>query len=167
MSSLYELKASYQALMERLYDDELPEGAVIDTLDSIEGAIEEKAEGYSKIIRQMEADIEANKAEEKRLANRRKVLENRKEALKENLFNAMKAVGTAKIRAGLFTVSIQKNGGKRKVALDVETAALPHQFLEVELSPDKEALRRYMEEQGVESCEYCHLEEQGESLRIR
>lgn len=165
MPSLYELNASYRNLMERLYDDELPEEAVIDTLDSLEAEIEDKAEGYSKIIRQFDADIESIKEEEARLRSRRTALENRKELLKGNLFNAMKTVGLAKIKTPLFTVSIQKNGGKRSLVLDVEPDKLPVELQKVTIAADNDALRKLLGD--AEMCEYCHLAEQGESLRIR
>lgn len=165
MPSLYELNASYRNLMERLYDDELPEDALIDTLDSIEGAIEDKAEGYSKIIKQFDADIDSINLEVARLTQRKKALENRKELLKGNLFNTMKTVGLAKIKTPLFTVSIQKNGGKRSLVLDVEPDKLPEKYQKITIAANNDALRELMGE--AEMCEYCHLAEQGESLRIR
>ena len=165
MSSLYNLSASYRQLMERLYDEELPEEAIIDTLDSLEGAIEDKADGYGKVIRMIEADIESTKAEEARLHARRKSLERRKDVLKGNLYDAMKTVGLAKIKTALFTVSIRKNGGKRRVELDVPIEALPPEFQKVTIEANNEALRQLMGD--GESCEYCHLAEQGESLSIK
>lgn len=165
MSSLYELNTAYRSLMERLYDEELPEDAIIDTLDSLEGAIEDKADGYGKVIRMLDADIAEIKAEEARLYARRKSLERRKDVLKGNLFDAMKTVGLSKIKTALFTVSIRKNGGKRRVELDVPIEALPPEFQKVTIEANNEALRQYLQEN--ESCEYCHLAEQGESLTIK
>lgn len=165
MSSLYELSASYRNLLDRLYDDELPEEALIDTLDSIESTIEDKADGYGKVMQMLDADIASIKAEENRLAARRKSLERKKEMLKGNLFDAMKTVGIAKIKTALFTVSIRKNGGKRRLELDVPIEALPAEFQKVTIEANNEALRQYLQEN--ESCEYCHLAEQGESLSIK
>lgn len=165
MSSLYELSASYRNLLDRLYDDELPEEALIDTLDSIEGAIEDKADGYCKVMQMLDADIASIKAEENRLAARRKSLERKKEMLKGNLFDAMKTVGIAKIKTALFTVSIRKNGGKRGLILDVEPDKLPVELQKVTIAADNDALRKLLGE--AESCEYCHLAEQGESLTIK
>ena len=164
-NSLYELNASYRNLMERLYDDELPTDAIIDTLDSIEGAIEDKAEGYSKILKQIDADIDGIKEEENRLKQRRIALENRKELLKGNLFTAMKTVGLSKIKTPLFTISIQKNGGKRALILDIEPERLPISFQKITITADNDALRELLGDR--ERCSYCHLAEQGESLRIR
>ena len=165
MSSLYELNTAYRSLMERLYDEELPEEAIIDTLDSLEGAIEDKADGYGKVIRMLDADIEGIKLEESRLYARRKSLERKKEMLKGNLFDAMKTVGLAKIKTALFTVSIRKNGGKRRLELDVPIEALPAEFQKVTIEANNEALRKLMGD--GEQCEYCHLAEQGESLTIK
>lgn len=165
MSKLYELKATYQELMEKLYDEELPEQTIIDTLDSIEEVIDDKANGYCMIIRQFDADINALKEEEARLAKRRKSLESRKDFLKGNLFGAMKTVGKSKITTTMFTINIQKNGGKRALVLDVEPEQLPVEFQKVTIVANDDALRELLGQD--ESCEYCHLAEQGESLRIR
>lgn len=165
MSKLYELKAAYQELMEKLYDDELPEQTIIDTLDSIEGEIEDKTNGYCMIIRQFDADINALKEEETRLAKRRKSLESRKDFLKGNLFGTMKTVGLSKITTPMFTVNIQRNGGKRALVLDVEPDQLPEEFQKITVSANNDALRELLGE--AEACAYCHLAEQGEGLRIR
>jgi hypothetical protein len=166
MSSLYDLRMDYQILLEQLYDSEVPEDILLDTLDSIEAVIEEKADSYAKILRQFDADIENIKAEENRLKQRRISLEGRKDFLKSNLFTAMKAVGLTKIKTPLFTVNIQKNGGKRALVLDVPVEELPDCFRKIEYKADTEALRQWLD--GAEdNCPFCHLEEQGESLRIR
>lgn len=43
MSSLYSMTADYEHVLQMLYDEEYDEQTVIDTLDSIEGAIEDKS----------------------------------------------------------------------------------------------------------------------------
>ena len=43
MNSLYELGNDYAWLLSLLYDEDTDEQTLIDTLDSIEGAIDEKA----------------------------------------------------------------------------------------------------------------------------
>lgn len=166
MSSLYNLRQDYQILLEQLYDGDVSEEILLDTLDSIEGAIEDKADSYARILRQFDADIDKIKAEEARMRSRRMALESRKEFLKSNLYSTMKAVGLKQIKTPLFTVNIQKNGGKRALVLDVPVEELPECFRKVEYKADTEALRQWLD--GAEdNCPFCHLEEQGESLRIR
>lgn len=165
MASLYNLTHDYQTVLDMIYDEAHDEQAVIDTLDSIEGAIEDKAEGYCKIIKQLEADAQAIKEEEMRLRERRIVYENRKERLKQNLFDTMKATGIPKIKTTLFNVGIQKNGGKRRLVLDIEAGMLPAYYREVEYKVNNDRLRESLGD--AEKNEWCHLEEQTESLRIR
>lgn len=165
MSSLYNLRSDYERVMNMMYDDDYDQQTVIDTLDSIESSIEEKAEAYAFIMKNLNADIEAIKAEENRLAKRRKALESHNESMKGNLFVAMKTVGLTKIKTPLFSFNIQKNGGLRKLVLDVEPDKLPAELQKVTIAANNDALREWLGE--AESCEYCHLAEQGESLRIR
>ena len=56
MASLYEISAEMQELMDWLNDPETDEQAIADTLEGLQFELEQKAEGYCKIIRQFEAD---------------------------------------------------------------------------------------------------------------
>ena len=55
---LYELTEQYEMLQEMMYDPEVDEQVLHDTLEAIWGEIEEKADGYAKIIFSMKADVE-------------------------------------------------------------------------------------------------------------
>ena len=124
-TSLYNLTADYEHVLNMLYDVEYDEETVIDTLDSIEGTIEDKADGYAMIIRMVDADIESIRAEEARLAGRRIALENKKKRMKANLYETMKTVGKPKFKTSLFSFGIRKNGGNRALVLDVGVDKLP------------------------------------------
>lgn len=165
MASLYNLRSDYERVLNMMYDDEYDEQTVIDTLDAIEDTIEEKAEAYGIVIKNLNADIEAIEAEEKRLKSRKQALERHKNNMKGNLYNAMKTVGRNEIKTALFSFNIQKNGGKRALILDVEPERLPISFQKITIEADNNALRELLGDR--ESCSYCHLAEQGESLRIR
>lgn len=81
-TSLYELTEQYQILLDMMYDSEVDEQTLQDTIEAIWGEIEEKADGYAKIIFSMKADIEILRAEEQRLTARRKGLEARSKYLR-------------------------------------------------------------------------------------
>ena len=49
MSSLYELTEQYEGIRMMLYDGETDEQMILDTLESIDAEIEEKADNYAKI----------------------------------------------------------------------------------------------------------------------
>ena len=160
--NLYELTNAYLNIQELIESDEDYESV----LDTIDDAIEIKADGYARVIRNMEAQAAAFKEEEKRLALKRKHCEAAISRLKQNLFESMKSTGKTKFKTDLFTFSIQKNGGKIPVIVDVkDTADLPDELVKITESPDLEAIRKYIEETG--DLSYAHFGERGESLRIK
>ncbi len=162
---LYELTEQFLALQELVYDPEVDDQTLQDTMDGLWGEIEEKADGYAKIITGMKADIEALKAEENRLAARRKALENRQQALKNNLEANMREMGKTKFKTALFSFNIQKNGGLQPLVIDGLLEDIPGRFLIPQPPvPNSEAIRKLLDEKQVD---WAHLEPRGESLRIR
>jgi len=159
--NLYQLTSDYLQLMELLYSD-ADEETVMDTLESLEDAIEYKADNYAKIIREIEGNINTLKDEETRLKNKRQALERNIERLKDNLYNSMKATGKTKFKTDLFSFNIAKNGGKAPVVIGGE---VPDSYCVVTMTPDKKLIRGLLE-QGVE-LPFATLGERGESLRIR
>ena len=69
--SLYELTEEWAAVKDMLYDDETDEQVIFDTLEAIEGEIEDKADKYAIILRTIYGDIENIKKEEARMYARR------------------------------------------------------------------------------------------------
>ena len=111
MSSLYELTEQYEGIRMMLYDGETDEQTILDTLESIDAEIEEKADNYAKIIQDMKSSIEILKAEEERLKTRRKRLEARENLLKTRLEENMRFIGKTSFKTALFSFNIQSNGG--------------------------------------------------------
>lgn len=159
--NLYELTTVYQQLQEQIESGEPLDGV----LETINDELESKADGYARVIRNMEGDIEAFKTEEKRLAEKRRSLESAVDRLKQNLFEAMKTTGKTKFKTDLFSFAIQKNGGSIPVIVDVPTEKLPDDLVIVSEKPDLKAIQKYIEETG--DITYAHLGERGESLRIK
>ena len=163
MSNLYELTADLLTLQEML-EENVDEQVLIDTLEGVQGEYELKLESYCKVIKNLEADMEALKNEAKRLTDKRKVLENNVDRLKKAMFDSMKLTGTEKVKGALFTVAIQRNGGKLPVIVDVDVAELPDECVKVVESPDLEAISKMID---AGNCKFAHYGERGESLRIK
>lgn len=162
---LYELTEQYEALMDMLCDEEVDEQTIMDTLEAIDGEIEEKAENYAKIIQQMQADAAMLKAEEERLCMRRKSLENRSQNLKAVLKSNLEFIGKTKFKTALFSFCIATNGGKQPLFITDNIEEIPGKYLIPQPSlPDKEAIRELLASKEVE---WAHLEPRGTSLRIR
>lgn len=159
--NLYELTATYQRLQNEIENGEDYDGI----LAVIGDEIEDKADGYARVIRNMEAQATAFKEEEKRIADKRKRLEAGVEKLKQNLFDSMKKTGKEKFKTDLFSFSIQKNGGADPVIVDVETDDLPDDLVQITEKPDLKAIAAYIKETG--DLTYAHFGERGESLRIK
>lgn len=162
---LYELTEQYKALEDLSYDPEVDEQVYRDTMEGLWGEIEEKADGYAKIIAGMRYDIEALKAEEERINARRKALEQRSKWLKDNLEANMREIGKLKFKTELFSFNIQKNGGLQPLVIDGVLDDIPGRFLIPQPPvPNNEAIRSLLAEKQVD---WAHLEPRGESLRIR
>ncbi|KAE9633738.1 hypothetical protein GND95_08780 [Defluviitalea raffinosedens] len=162
MSSLYELTNDFERVINMLYDPEVDEQTIFDTLESIEYEIELKAENYAKMIKNLEADVAGLKAEEQRISDRRKSIENKIKWLKANLENSMKTTGRTKFRTALFSFSIQKN--PPSLVIEDETVIPKEYFIPqpdiIDKSKLKEALKSGQVIPGA-------ILVQEESLRIR
>ena len=162
MKNLYELTNDWNTVANMLYDEDVDEKMVLDTLESIEGDIEDKANGYAKIIKELEAKAKARKEEAKRLSDSSKTFENKVKFLKQNLFNSMKETGKTKFTTDLFSFNIAKNGGKQALTIDGE---VPEEYTKTVIENDTDKIRQALE--NGENLPFAHLEARGESLRIR
>ena len=162
MSSLYQLNENWQQVASMLYDEDADEQMVLDTLESIEGEIEDKADGYAKIIKELESKQNARKEEAKRLTESARVFENRVKTLKNNLSNTLKLIGKTKFATDLFSFNIVKNGGKQALTIDGE---VPKEYTKTIVENDTDKIRQALE--NGEILPFAHLEPRGESLRIK
>ena len=163
--TLYELTEDYMNLLALAEDPDIDEQAFMDTLDGIEGAIEDKADNYARVMRQLEADAAACDAESKRLKNKSKTIENNIKRMKQALQYAMQATGKTKFKTQLFSFYIQKNSAS--VVMDEQYIEnIPERFL-VRKDPEinRKAIRDAINA-GEDLTGLAHLE-QTESLRIR
>ena len=73
--------------------------------------LEQKAENIARYLADQGGFVAIAKAEEQRIAARRKAAENRVASLKEYLHSCLDHAGRTEVAAGTFTVKIQKTGG--------------------------------------------------------
>lgn len=106
---LYELSNDYLALMNAIENDELPEEAVADTLESIVVGIEDKADNIACVLKNLSADIAAIKAEEERLAERRKSKERLHERIKQYLSDTLLLTGIDKVETARNKITFLKS----------------------------------------------------------
>lgn len=163
--TLYELTGELLELMEMAQDPDVDPDALNDTMEAINLAFEDKADGYAKIIRTLTAQADAIKAETARLKDREKSFRDKAETIKNNLEAAMLATGKKKIKTALFTISIRRN--PLSVVMDEQYIEnVPERFLKIkEPEIDRTAIRKALQS-GENLDGIAHLE-QTESLQIR
>ena len=163
--TLYELQEDYKKLLELAEDPDVDPEVLADTMEGIEGAIEDKAEGYAMVMKELEASELAIKNEVDRLNARRLSISNNVRCMKLALQQAMELTGKTKFKTQLFSFGIQKN--PPAVVMDEQYLEnIPAQYLipqdpKIDKQKIKEDLKAGVDLEGI-----AHLE-QGASLRIR
>lgn len=143
--------------------------AWFDTLTGIEGEFDEKAENLAVAVKNLSAEVEAMKAEEKKLRERRVNAERQVERMKVYLMKSMQAIGRTKIDMPRARISLCKN--PLSVAIENEKALIDWAQL------NDETILRYKEPELKENdikallglhveIPYCHLERK-DGVRIK
>lgn len=161
MATLYELTAEYQALLLMAEDPDVDPETLRDTMDDIGGALEDKAEGYAKVMAELKASADTCRAESRRLTDRARVIENNIARMKSALQTAMELSGKRKFKTELFSFSIAKNPDALVVT---DESRVPEEFLKAEIKVDKDSIKKALKD-GQE-FDWAHLEA-SEGLRIK
>lgn len=104
--SLYDIKNGFVQLIEK---DEISEQERALIKEELTNLLIEKSANIIGFTKNLELTIEAMKAEEKRISDNRKALENKLENYKQYVKECMEAMGAIKIETTLGTLSVAKN----------------------------------------------------------
>lgn len=157
MASLYQLNNAYAQIQQMIEDGQ--EG-LEDTLASITDAVEEKLEAYAMVIKNIESDVEGIKSEEKRLAERRKIMENGITRMKQAIAETLQGSGQDKVKTEKFTFSFRKSSKVEVSDID----SLPEKFVKIERTVSRSELTQALK--SGEQIEGAQLVE-NQSLQIR
>lgn len=141
--SLFEMSQTAKQLYELLEAGEIDEQILTDTLESIGAS--EKLESYVHVQRQIESEIAAFDAEIKRMQDKKKMLENRVERLKQATKDFMLVTNQKKASAGLFTLSLREN----KSCEILDASKIPVEYLRqipATTEPDKKSMLAALKE---------------------
>ena len=157
MATLYELTGQFLDI----YNLELDEETKLDTLDSMDwnSDYENKVENYIKVMKNLEADVEARKNEIKRLTELNKADEKKKDHLKETLSTSMVLTGHERVDTPLFKVSFRKSQ-----AVEVDETVLPESYKVATWKPDKKRLKEDLKN-GLEIIGASLVERNNLSIR--
>ena len=173
MKTLYELSAEYAALETLIAEQpaELDAEFALE-LDRLFAALADdeanKLESYYRLIRRLEMEASAAKAEADQYAMAAKFRENTVARLKDRLKQHLEFTKRTKAEtASGKTFAIQTNGGKEplKVAEGVDLDALPTEYVRIVKSVDNDRVREAIK--AGETFDWATLEPRGNHLRIK
>ena len=153
---------NYKAVLEMAQNPDIDEQAIKDTLETIQGDIKEKADGYAKVIKELDGETDKLTAEIKRLTDRKNTIQNNIAYMKQSLKEAMTATGNLKFRTDLFSFNIQKN--PPALIVDNEETIPSEYLIPQEPKIDKKAIINFLK--NGNKVPYAHIE-QSEGVRIR
>lgn len=162
MAKLYEIVGELQEFIE-MNEGLEDEQAYQDTLEGLQGELDDKVEQWCHAIKNQEGERDAIKAEADRLSAKAASLTKQVERMKNTLRIYMTEANRKKA-GNTIKASIQKNGGKLPIVLTVDPKDLPFDFQKVKIEPNNEAIRDALEHgQEVPGAE---LGERGEHIKI-
>ena len=162
MSTLYELTKDYQDLLAMAEDPDVDQDVFADTLEGLEGEIEDKAEAYAIVMKELKAEADKFDAEGKRLLDHADHLNARIDRMKAALMNSMSTIGKEKISTEHFKVSIVKNGGLLPLKF---TGDVPDEYKMLKPEIDVKRIRETL--MTGAKLEFAYLGERGQHLSIR
>lgn len=140
--TLYSLALDFRAAADTLGDLDLAPEAVADTLESMSGDLEVKAQNVALFARNLEATAAAIKEAEAGMAKRRKAIESRVAHLKDYMLAGMMVAGVKKIEGPYLRLSIRDNPEAVEV---FDAAQVPAEFMRQPepppAAPDKAAIK--------------------------
>ena len=134
MTALYLVAAQYRDAAAKLADLELDPVTLADTLESLSGDIETKAQSVAFVVRGMEAEAATVKQWARDASERAKLIEARAERLREYLSSNMQACGITKISGPGITLSFRAS---HAVVID-DAEQIPREYMRQKPAPEPE-----------------------------
>ena len=165
MANIYELTEDMMKILSMMDDPDLDQQTLKDTMEGIEGAYEDKFDGYAAVIRQLTGYINELEEEKKRIDARKESFENNVKKMKKIMLESMNATGKTKFKTAKNSFWTQKN--KASVVIDAKSVwDIPEDFRRYkDPEPDKTKIGEAIAA-GQDFTGIAHME-QTESVRIR
>jgi hypothetical protein len=142
MASLYEIDGRIWDVIQAGYalDEETGEFWDDSAFEALEMERNDKLEGCALFVKNMEANVEAIRNEEKKLAERRHVLERRAERMRDYIAASMVAFGDKQIDTARVALSLRKS--EALVVLDADQIPAEYMVTKTTTAPDKAAMKK-------------------------
>lgn len=145
--SLYQMADEYLSALQHLRESDIDDQTIADTLEGLEGELVQKAQNVAAFAMNMEAEADALKAAEKRLADRRRAIEKKSAKMREYLLMNMEKSGITEIKAIDDTFRVRLMAGRQSVVIDSDES-IPKEYRRIKTidEPDKVALAKALKD---------------------
>lgn len=144
---LYEISEQYKAVQNLIESDDSGSmrDAIADTMQMIAGDFKDKAQAVVSLTLNMDGNITALENEIQRLQDRKKVIQNRVDSVRDYLKHNMESTGISKIECPLFIITLSKPAKQVEIT---DEALLPYEFVRVKttVAPDKLGIAKAIKE---------------------
>lgn len=127
--NLFEIASQYQQAFVTLLDSDFDDETISDTLDGLEYEVIDKGRNVAAFFLNLDVEIEAVKLVEKRISNRRKMLENKQARLKGYLAMNMARCGITEIKANDSSFTAKLYIGRDEAVVIDDEGQLPKDYL--------------------------------------
>lgn len=134
MTALYLIANEYRADLAKLADLDLDPQTLADTLESLGGELQAKAQNVALFVRSLEADAAAVKQWAKEATERAKAMEARAERVRDYLASNLDACGVEKLESPGVSISFRKSSA---VVIDGQDL-IPAEFMRAKPAPEPE-----------------------------
>lgn len=165
--SLYQITNEMQAILDAMHEDaDSPDAmnALDEALRDLDTALDQKAETYAGLIRELELRSQARTEEMKRIRALADADAALAERLKERLRDAMQRTGRTRIDTPRFRLSVVGNGGRQPLLI-ADPEAIPPLFIRHVPEINKEAIRLALD--AGQEVPGCTLAPRGSRLSIK
>ena len=139
MAKLYEIVGELQDFVEQNEGLE-DEQAYKDTLEALQGELDDKVSQWSRCIKNMEGERDAIKAEGDRLTARARSIDNQIDRMKSTLLMYLKAAGVTKAGDAVIKASVAR-ASVAPLEIDLTPEELPEEYRKVTIEANKTAIK--------------------------
>lgn len=165
LRKLYTSQEAIDCLLQRVEDGEFTAEEVADTIEALNGTIEQNCDDIATVMMSQEVEMQYIKAEIDRLHGRLDDVITKYERLRDGLQSYLKGKGVKKVHTPNHDFSVCKNGGKQSIEITADVYDIPQEYCIFVPKPNNELIRKALED-GQE-LEFARFKERGEHLRIK
>lgn len=165
LRKLYTSQEAINSLLQRVEDGEFTAEEVADTIEALNGTIEQNCDDIATIMMSQEVEMQYIKAEIDRLHGRLDDVITKYERLRDGLQSYLKDKGVKKVHTPNHDFSVCKNGGKQSIEITADVYDIPQEYCVFMPKPNTDLIRLALE--SGQKLEFACFKERGEHLRIK